>query len=129
MGEPTSTPQRKRRVLVVDDHLDAAHSLAVLLRHMGHEVEYAINGYSALQVADSFRPDVVFVDILLPDFHGSDLSKQLRQNLLPKPVRVVAVTGQPDDHMRQRARMAGCDEFLLKPLEIQKVEQVLAETQ
>lgn len=125
MAEHTPHAPRKCRVLVVDDHLDAAHSLATLLRHMGHEVEYAINGYSALQVADSFRPEVVFVDMFLPDFHGSDLSRQLRVNLRPHPLRIVAVTGQPDDHVRQRAELAGCNDFLLKPLDIQKVERAL----
>ncbi len=97
----------------------------MLLRHMGHEVEYAINGYSALLVADNFKPEVVFVDMVLPDFHGSDLSRQLRVNLRPQPIRVVAITGQPDDHVRQRAQLAGCDEFLLKPLDMEKVERAL----
>jgi CheY-like chemotaxis protein len=125
MADNPPNPQRKCRVLVVDDHLDTAHSLALLLRHMGHEVEYAINGYSALQVADTFRPEVVFVDMFLPDFHGSDLSRQLRVNLLPQSIRIVAVTGQPDDHVRQRAELAGCNDFLLKPLDIEKVERAL----
>lgn len=129
MAEKPLNPQRKCRVLVVDDHLDTAHSLAVLLRHMGHEVQFAINGYSALQVADAFRPEVVFVDMILPDFHGSDLSKQLRLNMRPQPVRIVAVTGQPDDHVRRRAELAGCNEFLLKPLDIEKVERALEAAQ
>ena len=81
---PADKPEapRKRRVLVVDDHIDAAHSLAVLLRHMGHEVQYAINGYSALELADRFHPDVVFVDMVLPDFHGSDLSRRITGEVL-----------------------------------------------
>lgn len=128
MADNPPNPQRKCRVLVVDDHLDTAHSLAMLLRHMGHEVEYAINGYSALQVADTFRPEVVFVDMFLPDFHGSDLSRQLRVNLQPQPIRIVAVTGQPDEHVRQRAELAGCNDFLLKPLDIEKVERALDTT-
>jgi CheY-like chemotaxis protein len=125
MDSDKPLPGKKVRVLVVDDHLDAAHSLAMLLRDMGHEVENAIHGYSALQVADTFRPEIVFVDMILPDFHGSDLSKQLRVNLQPQPIRVVAITGQPDEHVRRRAELAGCDEFLLKPLDLEKVEQAL----
>jgi two-component system CheB/CheR fusion protein len=60
----------KRRVLVVEDNLDSVHSMAVLVKMMGHEVEFAINGFAALEVARKFRPDIVLLDIGLPDFDG-----------------------------------------------------------
>ena len=68
-----------RRVLVVDDHSDTAVSMALTLRELGHRAEYAINGYAALTLAEEFRPEVVIVDMNLPDFHGSDLSRLLRE--------------------------------------------------
>jgi two-component system CheB/CheR fusion protein len=117
---------KQHRVLVVDDHLDTAQSMAVVLREMGHEVQFAINGYAAIDIANKFRPEVVVVDMLLPDFHGSDLSRLLRMNAKPRSIRVIAVTGNRGEEVRERALAAGCDEFLLKPIEWKTVEQLLA---
>ena len=64
-----------------------------MLREMGHQVEFAINGRAALEVASNFRPHIVFVDMLLPDADGSDLACQLRVLAKPEKLFVVAVTG------------------------------------
>ena len=66
--KPEASP--RRRVLLVEDNLDAVHSMAMLVKMMGHEVEFAINGFAALDIARRFRPDVVLLDIGLPDFDG-----------------------------------------------------------
>ena len=64
-----------RRILVVDDHPDTAQSMAAVLRHMGHLVEYSLSGHAALEIARKFRPEIAFLDMLLPDFDGSNLSR------------------------------------------------------
>lgn len=114
-----------RRILVVEDDLDTAQTFAVLLREMGHHVVFAINGRAALEVASSFRPHIVFVDMLLPDVDGSDLARQLRTLAKPEKLFVVAVTGVAGDEVETRAMKAGCDAFLRKPVDPTVVEGLL----
>jgi DNA-binding response OmpR family regulator len=70
------------RILVVEDNLDSVHSLAMLLRDMGHEVEYAINGYAALSVAQVFKPEVVFLDLGLPGLDGFEVCRAMKADRL-----------------------------------------------
>jgi len=69
---------KRRRVLVVEDNLDSVHSMTMLIRMMGHEVEFAINGFAAIDVARKYRPDIVILDLGLPDFKGDHLATQLK---------------------------------------------------
>jgi CheY-like chemotaxis protein len=116
----------KVRILVVDDDLDTDHSMALLLRTMGHEVQFAINGFAAIDVARNFRPDVVLMDINLPDFKGDHLARQLKYEPGLEKARLVAVSGQSDDETRKRALAAGCAEFLPKPLTVDRLEPLLS---
>jgi DNA-binding response OmpR family regulator len=116
---------RLRRVLIVDDHVDTAQSLALLLGDMGHAVEYAIDGRAALQLTRDFRPEVVFLDMLLPDFDGSDLSRLLRLKAAPQELRIVAITGAGGAGARRRAMQAGCDAFVLKPLDPRRLDSLI----
>jgi CheY-like chemotaxis protein len=118
--------QPKRRVMVVDDNLDTVHTTAMLIRSMGHEVQFAINGFAALEVAREFRPDVILLDITLPDFNGVDIARQLRYEPGLEKTRIIAVTGRRLDEVRERAIGAGCEEVLAKPLAISKLEELLA---
>ena len=113
------------RVLVVDDDLDTAQSMAIMLRERGHQVEFAINGRAALEVARKLRPQVLFIDLMLPDCDGSDLSRLLRKQLEPDKACVVIITGATGEKARKRALDAGCDEFFLKPLDWAKLDRVL----
>jgi CheY-like chemotaxis protein len=115
----------RRRVLIVEDNLDAVHSMAMLVKMMGHECQFAINGFAALDIARRFRPDVILLDIGLPDFKGDDIARQLRWEPGLEQTRIIAVTALPDAD-RQRALDAGCDEFYRKPLDPVMLEQLLA---
>jgi len=117
-------PAGKRRVLVVEDNLDAVHSMAMLVKMMGHECMFAINGFAALQIAREFKPDVVLLDIGLPDFKGYDIAKQLRWEPGLEQTRIIAITALPDAD-RQRALDSGCDEFHRKPLDPRVLEKLL----
>jgi CheY-like chemotaxis protein len=116
----------KRRVLVIEDNIDGARLLAALIRTMGHEVDYAINGYAALKLAESFRPDVVIVDLALPDMTGWAVARELREKPGGDKLRIYATTGRYGEEARQRSLAVGCDEHLLKPIDPAVIEQLLA---
>ena len=120
-------PNAKRRVLVVEDNLDSVHSMTALIRMMGHEVQFAINGFAAIDVARKYRPDIVILDMGLPDFKGDHLAKQLRYEPGLEHTRIIAISGLPQENLEQRAREAGCTEFYRKPIDPTKLEEILAE--
>ena len=108
-------PHTSRRVLVVDDNRDTATSCAMLFKTLGHDVQTAFDGLAALEIARSFKPEAIFLDIGLPGMNGFDVVKTLRDEGFNEEV-IVAVSGygQPED--RQRSREAGFDEHLVKPV-------------
>ena len=119
-GEPsraaTGRTTSPRRVLVVEDNLDTLRSTTVLLREMGHEVDYAINGYAALEAARRFKPEVIILDLGLPGMDGFELCRKLKKEEALRTVRVIAVTGYGQEEYRQRSREAGCEAHLVKPV-------------
>ena len=119
-------PPRKR-VLVVDDNLDAVHSMAMLIKMMGHECQFAINGFAALQIAREFRPEVILLDIGLPDFKGYEIAKQLKWEPGLEGTRIIAITALPQDS-REQALESGCDDYYRKPIDPVVLEQVLAKS-
>src|SRR5262245_23105416 len=118
-GEATpDKPSRSRRILIIEDDLDTARSFAYLLATSGHKVEYAVNGYLAWRVAQVFVPEVVILDLKLPDSHGADLVKKFRAHPELKNAYIISVTGSTDERDRGRAIAAGCDELLTKPIRV-----------
>ena len=114
-----------RRVLVVDDNLDQVRSLALLFHAMGHHVDYAINATAAVDMAVSMKPDVIFLDILLPDGHGATVCRELRRHSVLSKTRIYGVTasGRMLDH--QLALDAGCDDVLRKPVSPATYERII----
>src|SRR5687767_3916228 len=104
----------RKRVLIIEDSLDSAQTLTYLLRDNGHAVECAINGYAALSIAERQKPDVVLVDMGLPDFDGVTLVKRLRRLPGLSESRIIAMTGRVADEDEARALAAGCQSFLRK---------------
>ena len=117
----------RRRVLVVDDNLEVVHSMAVLIKMMGHQCQFAINGFAALQIAREFRPEVILLDIGLPDCKGHDVAKQLKWEPGFEATRIIAITALPQDS-REQALAAGCDDYYRKPIDPAVLEQVLAKS-
>jgi CheY-like chemotaxis protein len=105
-----------RRILVVDDDIDSAQTLFLLLLDMGHDAAYATDGRGALTAARKIRPEFVFLDIGLPDLDGSEVAKDLRRVPGCEEALIIAVTGLGDEH-RGRMLAAGCDAFYTKPVE------------
>lgn len=114
------------RVLVVDDNVDTAGSLAMLLEASGHEVRTAHDGLTALEAALNYRPNVVLLDIGLPGLNGFEVAKRLRQQPVFQHVVLVAMTGYGQEADRQRSLDAGFNHHLVKPAEFRKVQEILA---
>jgi CheY-like chemotaxis protein len=106
-----------RRILVVDDNIDGANSLALLLRALGHEVHVAHDGAEALEAARRLQPQVLFLDIVMPGMDGYEVARQLRADMPPAELRIYAMSGFGQDEDRQRSIEAGIDQHLVKPLE------------
>ena len=113
------------RVLVVDDNMDTAESMALLVVGLGHEVKFAVSGRVALQVARAFRPNVVFLDLGLPDVDGCELASQLRVETESPRMRIIAVTGSGRLDDRERALRSGCDDYVMKPLDAKFLTSLL----
>jgi CheY-like chemotaxis protein len=114
------------RILIVDDHEDSAEMLSMLLSGKGHATRMALDGATALSVAATFLPHVGLLDLSLPGMSGYELAQRLRAMPDLAHIRLVAVTGHGSDAHRVKARAAGFDEHLLKPVDLQAVDAVLA---
>jgi CheY-like chemotaxis protein len=125
-SEPVgAAPQR--RILVVDDNVDAADSLALLLGMEGHDVRVAHDGPSALAAVEADPPDLVFLDIGMPVMNGYDVAERLRQRPGLEHLRLVAMTGWGQEEDRRRSQEAGFDHHLVKPVEPNALHQLLAQ--
>jgi signal transduction histidine kinase/ActR/RegA family two-component response regulator len=114
-----------RRVLVVDDNVDSAESLALLLRVTGHEVRTAHNGPAALETAQAFAPEIVLLDIGLPRMDGLEVARRMRQDLGLTNALLVAMTGYGQDEDRRRSQEAGFNAHLVKPVDLDELNEFL----
>jgi signal transduction histidine kinase len=115
-----------RRILVVDDNQDAADSLSVLLRLMGHEVQTAYDGLAAVAAAAAFAPGLVLLDIGLPKLNGYEAARRIREQPGGREVTLIAVTGWGQDEDKRRSREAGFDLHVTKPLDPAILRTLLA---
>ena len=121
MNETAAEPTR---VLVVDDNIDAADSLATLLTVTGYEVRTAYDGPEAIEAADDFLPRVALLDIGLPKLSGYDIARHMRSRC-GNSVLLVAITGWGQEADRIRAREAGFDHHFTKPADFHKLLQLI----
>jgi CheY-like chemotaxis protein len=126
-GRPGQAEDGSRRVLVVDDNVDSAESLALLLELYGHDVRLAHDGLTALDEARASAPDVVLLDIGLPKMDGYAVARHLREEPALAHVRLIAMTGYGQEEDRRRAREAGFDHHLVKPVDLDSLRDLLAE--
>jgi len=121
-------PPALRRVLIVDDNVDAAESVAMLLQTANHDVRVAHDGLAALSIAREFAPDVVLLDIGLPRMDGYAVARALRAEPSLNGVRLIALSGYGQDDDRRRSQEAGFDHHLVKPVEPAALETLIAAT-
>ncbi|HUR39772.1 MAG TPA: PAS domain S-box protein [Verrucomicrobiae bacterium] len=120
-----SIPGASRRILVVDDNLDAASSLEMMLGLMGHEVRTSDDGPQAIAMARDFRPQLVLLDIGLPTMSGYDVCRAMRKETWADGAIVVALTGWGQEEDRRRSEEAGFDAHLVKPVDMDQLEQLV----
>jgi CheY-like chemotaxis protein len=125
-GDSPAGSARTYRILAVDDNRDAADSLAMMLRMMGHEASTAYDGPAAVESAMTLRPDVVLLDIGLPRMNGYEVARHIRQQPWGKAMALIALTGWGQEDDKRRALDAGCDHHLTKPVEASALEKLLA---
>jgi len=118
-GEP-------QRVLIVDDDVDAANTLSLLLSMQGHHTKVAYSAEEALACTEEFTPDVGLLDIGLPRISGYQLAREMRANSRLAGIRLIAVTGYGRAADRQRSASAGFDDHLVKPVDLATLERSLA---
>lgn len=114
------------RVLIVDDNRDGADALGLLVEALGNRVHVTYGGTKALEVATAFRPDLMLVDLVMPEIDGCDLAVRLRQLPAFAQTRIVAMTGHKDEKHKSSAIKAGFDAVLFKPVALTEVKAVLA---
>jgi PAS domain S-box-containing protein len=130
---PAPTPplvaehRRPLRVLVVDDNIDAADGLSMMIRLLGHDARAVFDGTSAIQIAPAFRPDVVLLDIGMPGLDGHAVARRLRENEATRGAYLVALSGWGQTEDRNRSREAGFDEHLVKPADPRQLERLLVD--
>ncbi len=117
----------RRRILLADDNTDALESLATLLELGGHEVYCAANGALALQSAEHHRPEVALLDIGMPQLDGYEVARRIRAQPWGRKMTLVALTGWGQESDRQRSGEAGFNTHLVKPLELSKLTELLAQ--
>lgn len=118
-------PDAQRRVLIVEDNADSAHALGELLEIWGHQVEVALDGRSAIEIALTFRPEVVLLDIGLPGIDGYEVAQHLRNEPSLKKLSLVALTGYGQEEDRRRSEDAGFDIHLTKPVDLTELRTLL----
>lgn len=123
---PRAADPARRRVLVVDDNVDAAATLAQLVQLLGHDTAVAFDGLQALEIARTVRPDIVLLDLGMPRLDGIETAKRLRAAPGGAAVYIAAVTGWGQEGDRARTRDAGFDLHLVKPVDIDALTQLLA---
>lgn len=129
---PVASPERApalasslRRILVVDDNVDSAEMIVAMLEDWGHEAHHVVDGPTAVERALELRPDIVLLDIGLPGMDGHEVAARLRAEPTTKRVRIIALSGYGQESDRVKSRAAGCDEHLVKPVDMNLLRRTL----
>jgi DNA-binding response OmpR family regulator len=127
MVEEETAPAPRRRLLLVEDSEAIRDALSILLEDAGFTVVQAGRGQDALRLAAESRPDLVLLDLGLPDMAGLDVARQMRGDVSMAGVPIVAVTGRDEAADREACRVAGCDDYLVKPVNTRELVRRVAE--
>jgi CheY-like chemotaxis protein len=125
-SQAKSDRPQHHRILVVDDHEDVREYLVLMLSLGGHEVESAGDGLEALEVAERFRPGMIFLDIQMPKLSGIEVCRRLREKQWAQHICIYAVTGldRSEDHLR--SRLCGFDGHLVKPVDPELIDRLVS---
>ncbi len=119
------TPVATRRVLIIDDARDVAQVTVEMIRALGHIAECAYDGTSAMGMAVRFHPDIIMVDLVMPEMDGFELVRELRGMFPVKPPKLVAYSGFKQAAFQDAAKAVGFDGYLTKPASMEDLEKLL----
>jgi CheY-like chemotaxis protein len=114
------------RILVADDNLDAAESLGLMLRLMGHDVRTVRDGLQAVEEATAFRPDLALLDIGMPGLSGYDVARRIREQRWGQGIILIALTGWGQEEDKRKAQEAGFDQHFTKPVNPAELARLIA---
>jgi CheY-like chemotaxis protein len=120
-------PCPKRTILVAEDNLDSRQMLEVLLELKGYAVVSAADGLRAVEVAVQKVPDLILIDLQLPGLDGLSVARELRLHPELQAVPIIIISGHDPAKYRPKALSAGCDDYLLKPIDFERLDQILHE--
>ena len=120
---PEASPSR---ILIVDDNRDSARTMARILELDGHDVFCVYNGLAVSEQVATFHPDVLLVDIGLPGLDGYQVARKIRQDFAKETLMLIAVTGYGGEDNHARAKGAGFDHYLVKPVNLKALQEILA---
>lgn len=123
--KPAIAPLHSYRILVVDDNENCAKIMMWTMELLGHTVKMAIDGLAAIELAKSFRPEVVLLDIGLPGMNGYEICQAMRKEPVLQNTVFIAQTGWGQQEHRQRTKDAGFDHHLVKPVDMKALETIL----
>jgi CheY-like chemotaxis protein/two-component sensor histidine kinase len=121
-SEPAAATRTPRRVLLADDNRDGAETLGMFLDLQGHEVHLAYGGAEALNLARQLKPEVAVLDIGMPDLSGYDVARCIRREAWGERVTLIALTGWSQERDKRRAKLAGFDHHVTKPIDPERLE-------
>jgi CheY-like chemotaxis protein/anti-sigma regulatory factor (Ser/Thr protein kinase) len=125
-GQGTARAE-KRRILVVDDNENAAKVLGMLLTALGNDVRTAFDGFTAIELAESFLPEIILLDIGMPKLNGYETARRIREQPWGKSIVLAALTGWGQEEDKRRTRESGFDHHFVKPVEPAILQKLLAE--
>lgn len=128
IGTTPTAPDVRRRILVVDDNVDSAESMAMMLEMSGHAVAMAHDGVEAVEIAKEFQPDVAFLDLGMPKLNGYEAARSIREQPWGRQMLLVALTGWGQEDDKRRTREAGFDAHIVKPIDFAALEKLLAQS-
>jgi CheY-like chemotaxis protein len=127
-AKPAQQPeQAAKRVLIVDDNIDACETLAMMLELLGQQTRQAHEGVGALKAAQEYQPEIIFMDIGLPGLTGHEVAERMRGELGMKETYIVALSGYGTEEDRRKSLVAGFDNHYVKPLDPSTLPGILAE--
>jgi CheY-like chemotaxis protein len=112
-------------VVIADDNQDGAKTLAMLINVLGCEAHVVNDGASAVALVERLRPDLVLMDVGMPELDGLEATRRIRAHEWAVGIRIIALTGWGQESDRQRSREAGCDGHLVKPIDLPDLEKIL----
>lgn len=115
----------RRRILIADDNEDSATAMAMIFKLMGNEVRMATDGLEAIQIAEAFRPELILMDIGMPEMNGYDACRQIRKQPWGDSIVIAALTGWSREEDQRHAQDAGFNHHLIKPIDPDCLEKLL----